>query len=223
MTPPQGHLVPHVQQPAVPPVIRVQQQAGGGVVRSTIDAAKFVAALLFLGCIGTCVYVCGGVGKAVSDASEEKAYVPPPRPVARPADPAPVAPMTPREGREDFARAVAKSFVEDGINVDVRAVGTDGTALEIVSAGCSRTILETVRNKGKDGLAGMGFRTIRCAGGPEIPVIAPKPATKRPARAKPQADEGTVRLQDDAAGRAIEANEKNAAPAKDPAILNDLE
>lgn len=56
----QAHVMPPPQQPQV---IQVQQKAGGGVIRGTIDFAKFIFALLFLLSVGTCVYVCGSVGK----------------------------------------------------------------------------------------------------------------------------------------------------------------
>src|SRR4051812_49007363 len=56
---------PEVLAPQHPHVIQVQQKVGGGVVRSTIDAAKFILALVFLLFMGTCVYVCGSAANAV--------------------------------------------------------------------------------------------------------------------------------------------------------------
>jgi len=66
---PTGALAPQVQQPVAPTVIKVQQQAGGGVVRGTIDAAKFIVALLFLLSFGTCVYVCGSAANSSKSSS----------------------------------------------------------------------------------------------------------------------------------------------------------
>lgn len=69
MRPSQQALQPQVQQPTVPPVIQVQQKPGGGVVRGTIDAAKFILAITFLLFMGTCVYVCGSAAKETSSSS----------------------------------------------------------------------------------------------------------------------------------------------------------
>lgn len=54
---------PHVAQPQ--PVVQVIQthQPEGGVVRGTINAAKFVFSLIFLLFVGTCVYTCAEVSK----------------------------------------------------------------------------------------------------------------------------------------------------------------
>jgi hypothetical protein len=61
-------LAPQVQQPPPQPqVVYVQQQkSGGGIVTGTIKAAGFIMSLIFLLCVGTCVYVCGSAANESS-------------------------------------------------------------------------------------------------------------------------------------------------------------
>lgn len=63
-------MAPSVQPPPRPQVIQMHQQPEGGVMRGTITFAKFVFALIFLLCIGTCVYTCGAAATSVSNADK---------------------------------------------------------------------------------------------------------------------------------------------------------
>jgi hypothetical protein len=62
-------ITPQVQPPPQPQVLHVQHQPSGGVVRGTINAAKFTFAIIFLLCVGTCVGTCVYCGSVVSSSS----------------------------------------------------------------------------------------------------------------------------------------------------------
>lgn len=61
--------------PAAAPVsvtVSAAKPSGGGIVRGTIDLAKFVFAVLFLLSIGTCLYVCGSAASDHGTATNPK-------------------------------------------------------------------------------------------------------------------------------------------------------
>lgn len=180
------------------------------MVRGTIDTAKFVLSIGFLLCVGTCVYVCGEVGKAgKSDNVSSSAYV---APTVTPTVPAPEAPApdvdkseqfmaaleanlpaakSPREARDIVAREFSNLLRDDG--VELRAADRDGTTLEFVKyVTCNRESLDAMKKGAGGPFAKIGFTKMRCGtAGAEVSLM-PKRAerpTAAPGRASPAAEE----------------------------------
>ncbi len=155
-------------------------KAGGGVVRSTIDAAKFVVALLFLGTIGTCVYVCGSAAKAVEDSKTSTSSSPSPMASAPVAEPSAIL-ATPA-AVEVTARQLFADYQENEVSADsayrgkvlrvsgkITRIGKDildDPFLELATSNQFMGVLAKFKSGG-GGLDGMkrGERvTVRCRG-----------------------------------------------------------